>query len=264
VIAADGPDVVRGLDCAAIVERAKPPPSSTPDAATPMARDAGTPDAATDPGQDAGRDGGAESGADAAPPPIPSLRVSQLPVLPARVLREDAGYLLVASGCIGGPGVTNPSEVSICGANYAPDAPTLTETLVALSRTTKPNAVGLQFLVGTPAFGRSDLRLVPAVGGDPIPIATDVGEGAIRPVTPAFGATAFDVGRGSTVARVQVSATGSDPVYDMGWPRTLAAGELDALSNDATYTLVLIGPSPGFSAQHWWNAPLVTVVRNDH
>jgi hypothetical protein len=122
--------------------------------------------------------------------------------------------------------------------------------------------VGLQFLVATSAFGQADLRLIPSLT-DPITVAKGVGPGALRPVHPYLEAAASDIGAGTARARVQVSPSGSSlAAYDEPWAPTLAASGIEALADGQTYTLVLLGPSPGFGASRWWNAALVTVVKN--
>jgi hypothetical protein len=189
--------------------------------------------------------------------------MAALPVLPARAFSPDESYLVSIAGCLGGPGVTAPGEVSICGVGYSANTPTLAASVVRLSRETAPRAVGLQFLVATPAFGQADLRLIPSLGGDPLSVAKGVGVGALRPVRPYLDASASDIGAGSLGARVQVAANGSSlSAYDEPWQPTLSAGRLDTLANGETYTLVLLGPTPGFTATRWWNGALVTVLKN--
>jgi hypothetical protein len=259
VVAASSEDVVRGLDCRAIAARTRTAPV---DAGARVPPEGGAPDA----GGAVIGDGGAPDGGDAgAPPPvrIADVRMAALPVLPARALSPAESYLVAIAGCLGGSGVTAPAEVSICGVGYSVNAPTLVTSVVRLSRQTAPRAAGLQFLVATPAFGQADLRLIPPRTGDPIVVAKGVGVGALRPVQPYLDASAADIGAGSPGALVRVSANGSTlAAYDEPWDPTLAAGGIETLSNGQTYTLVLLGPTPGFTASQWWNGALVTIVQN--
>jgi hypothetical protein len=260
VVAAASAQAVRGLDCRAIAALTNPPPA-----------EAGAPDAsaeggAPDPGiplSDAGLEDGGTRDAGAPPPvPIADIRMAALPVLPAGAFPPDESYLVAVAGCLGGRGVTAPTEASICGASYSPSTPTLATHVVRLSRETSPRAVGLQFLVATPAFGRADLQLVPPLT-DAITVVNDVAPGALRPVSPYLDSSSSDIGAGAEGARVQVSASGSSlAAYDAPWQPTLAAGRINALEDGQTYTLVMIGPSPGFDASRWWNGALVTVVKN--
>jgi hypothetical protein len=52
------------------------------------------------------------------------------------------------------------------------------------------------------------------------------------------------------------------PVLRQELAATLEAGGIDELANGTAYTLVIVGPSPGFEKRRWWNDPLVTIVRH--
>jgi len=195
--------------------------------------------------------------------PIPAVRVVALPLVPAGAFAVARGYLLVAGGCAGGPGVTDPSEKSVCGELYSETTPTLTEFVVAPPATAPRSSVALTVLGGTPALTQVDLGLVPPLHGDLVTVATRVVPGALRPASSYSGATASDIGAASADALVELFAFGSDvPIYKQGWAPTLAAGGVTALENGSAYTLIVIGPFPGFAKRNWWNDPLVTVVQN--
>jgi hypothetical protein len=295
VVAAASAAAVAGLDCAAILARARalgaaPPvldaggPSSLPDARSPRA-DAGMRDASVS-SPDASRQTDASPGssdaaasqgidashADARSPPAPgtvprgiaSVRVAALPIVPAGSLSASRSYLLVAGGCIGGPGVTDPSERSVCGEYYSAVAPTVTEIVVQLPRKVSPGRVGLSFLGGTPALTMSDLVLQPGPHTDPLKIARKVVTGALRPVPPNTDSSVVDIGAPSPDAAIELYPSGAPTAaYSAPWKKTFDAGGFAALEDGKQYTLVAIGPYPGFSARSWWNDPLVTIVRND-
>jgi hypothetical protein len=283
VVAAASADAVKGLDCAQIfglaaqlalpvVPDAGPSPESAPpvhipDGSVPPRTDAATGrDASPSGARDAARDTGADGAiADTAPPPVPiaAVRVAALPVIPAGAFSLPRGYLVVAGGCLGGPGVTDPSEQSVCGEGYTPTAPTLTELVVAPSAEGRDARVALQVLGATPAITQLDLGLVPASQGDAVTVATRVVPGALRPTTPYTRVSAAEIGATSDTAAVELFAFGSSvPAYKKPWAPTLEAGKLDGLLDGAAYTLVVIGPFPGFAKRQWWNDPLVTMVQN--
>jgi hypothetical protein len=279
LVAAASARVVAGLGCAEILARAAARPhddTPAPDAAI-DAHAAGF-DATTyldafapAPGFDAEppRDAAVEPAPDAAvldarppaPPPIPDVRVASLPILAAGSFVRERSYLLAAGGCVGGASITDPSEKSVCGEQYAPDTPTLSEMVVQLSRAVRANRVGLQYLGGTPAVRVSDLTLIPGVGGDPADIVAGVSTGSIRPVPPNTDYDSADIGPSASRAAIELFADGST-VYAEPWRATLEAGGLTTLENGKAYTLVVVGPYPGFAKRNWWNDPLVTIVEN--
>jgi hypothetical protein len=207
---------------------------------------------------EAGPDGGAEAG----PVPVPAVRVVRLPTVPRGALGTPASYLLALGGCIGGPGVTDPSERSVCGELYAPDRPTLWPYLVRLSQRTREGRVGLQFLAAAPAVAQADLALLP-VAGDPILLAEAVPVGGLRPLQADLGAAPSDLQSESPDSRVQVYVSGAEePAYEEPWGVTLRAAGVPRLEAGKTYTLVQVGPFPGFARRSFWNDPLVTIVEN--
>jgi hypothetical protein len=75
--------------------------------------------------------------------------------------------------------------------------------------------------------------------------------------------SAEDIGATSDGTSIQVFPGGSGgAAYSRPWLNTMNAGALTALENGEAYTLIMVGPYPGFSAQRWWNDPLVTIVKN--
>ena len=278
LVAGGGPSAAAGLDCAAIVAHARAtplPPVPAPDA-SPIpadASDSGIGDASLSPdGSRLERD--AATQLDASPTaavdarsvdatvPIPLVRFAALPVIPSGQLVVARGYLLVLGGCIGGPGVTDPSEQSICGDSYSPETPTLGPELVAVSPGAPTDRVALAFLDGTPALSPCDIHLSPSKTGDSISLAQNVVTGALRPRSPLTQYGAQDIASMSSEASIQIYPRGSDQaLYDESWRQTLDAGNVSGLANAQAYTLILVG-SPGFPARRWWNDPLVTIVKN--
>jgi hypothetical protein len=280
VVAAD-PSALAGFDCAALIALAAAPPVAVEDASVSSGFDASSDGAAgprdAAPPRDASRDGAppnardasppsisdaSTDAADAAPPPIPSIRVSALPVIPAGALADERAYLLALGGCIGGIGVVDPSARSVCGSSYTPAQPTLTPTVVRLSRILSDGRVGLQFLNATPAVDSAALRVMPSKGS-PIPIASNIVPGELRPTTPFATQTSGELGALDPAALVQILPSGtSTPAYSEPWSTSFGPANIGNLVDGADYALVLVGPYPGFTKNKWWNAPLVAIVES--
>jgi hypothetical protein len=193
---------------------------------------------------------------------VPPVRVTGLPTIPAGALARDDSFLLALGGCIGGPGVTDASERSVCGERYTQNTPTLAPYLAKLSRITREGRIGLQFMAASPALLQSDLVILPA-GRDAVVLAEGVPVGGLRPARADVGASAPDLLVADPGSRVRVFAAGAaEAAYDEPWEITLSAGGLAGLDPGKTYTLVQIGPYPGFARRSFWNDPRVTVVEN--
>ena len=277
LVLADSAAAVKGLDCAGIlalaaalsgsppVPDAGAPPGAMPDAGMGAPHDASLLDASL---LDASIMLDASSSDAAGPPhdasvPIAAVRAVALPIVPAGAFADSRGYLLVVGGCAGGPGVTDPSEKSVCGELYSPSTPTLSEFVVASPAKIRDGYVALTVLGGTPALTQVDLGLVPALHGDLVTVATKVVPGALRPLSSYTAATSGELGAKDPSASVELFAFGSDvPIYNEGWAVTLTAGGVTELDDGAAYTLIVIGPFPGFAKRRWWNDPLVTIVEN--
>jgi hypothetical protein len=272
-VVAGAPDAISGLDCASLVVIAGAfggPPDATPASSSDASLDAGSGDggdASADARSDAdGSRDAARSEAGGGPPspvpvPIPNVRVSALSVIPAGTFNAEEHYLFGLAGCLGGPGIRDPSELSVCGEDFSATHPTLTPVLVTLSRIVTDGYVGLQFVDATPAVRAADLRLT-WLGVTPVSVVKNVVRGAIRPIPPYAARTTGQLGP-SDSDRIQIFADASEkPIYDEPWSKTFAVGGIPAVQNGHDYTLLLIGPYPGFSAREWWNDPSVTIVEN--
>jgi hypothetical protein len=293
VVAATSADEVKGLDCVEMIalaaKLAEPPGavgSGAPDASPPagaagsdggsrdatVAVDAAKPQADAGVAHDAGADAsdGADAGDARAPAvPVPAVRALPLPIIPPGTFVEMRGYLVVAGGCMGGPGVTDEKERDICGDLYSQSTPTLTETVVAPKSAAPIHRVALSVLGGTPAIPQADLGIDPATHGDRLTVAQKVTPGALRPSSPYTGATASEIGATSAEGALLLFTSGSSaPSYQKPWQPTLEAGGIEELADGTAYTLIIVGPPPGFAfgngnaKARWWNDPLVTIVRN--
>jgi hypothetical protein len=272
LVAGLDPSAATSLDCAAVVKLSNavalpsvPPGHPATDASVEPRDAAVSLDASVGKITDAALDG-ARDGAPAphdASVPVPVVRAAAMPVIPAGQLAAELGYLLVASGCMGGTGVRDPSEQSICGDLYSASTPTLAPLLVSLPRTTKPNRVSLAFLDASAAFSHVDVGFTPPLHSDPLSLVQGVVTGALRPRPPSTRYAAEDIGAANALATLQLYPGGSDTAaYDALWQKTLRAGDLAGLENGSAYTLIYVGPFPAFAAKRWWNGPLVTIVKN--
>lgn len=270
VIAAS-PDAVSGLDCSSIlviarVPSAPPPEPSGLDASLDgSAPDATASDAAPNDG-DAARDALIEPVP--IPPPedpnprVPNIRAYALPVIPAGTFVAERHYLFGLAGCMGGPGIRDPSEQSVCGESFSATHPTLAPVFVTLSRIVTKDHVALQFVNASSAVRAADVRLA-SKSLNPLSLAKNVVRGAIRPIPPNASRSAAQYGL-TDEDRIQLFADGSTkPIYDETWAKTLDSGGISSLADGHAYTLLLIGPYPGFSKREWWNDPTVTIIAND-
>jgi hypothetical protein len=163
---------------------------------------------------------------------------------------------------MGGPGITDPSEQSICGESFSTSNPTLAPVLVTLSRIVTKDHVALQFANASSRVRAADIRLA-SKSLNPLSLAKNVVMGAIRPIPPNASRAAAQFGL-TDEDKIQLFADGSSkPIYDEPWSKTLAPSSIQSLQDGHAYTLLLIGPYPGFHAQRWWNEPLVTIIAND-
>jgi hypothetical protein len=278
VIAAT-PEAISGLDCASILVIARAPSIAPPSPGSLDASlDALTADAAA---HDAASDGDAVRDAPSSPPPpptpppppapapttdsrprVPMIRAFALPVIPAGTFAAERHYLFGLAGCMGGPGIEDPSEKSVCGESFSAKTPTLAPVLVTLSRIVSRDHVALQFVNASSVVRAADIRLA-SKGLNPLSLAKNVVRGAIRPVPPNAARAAAQYGL-TNEDRIELFADGSSkPIYDEPWSTTLAMGGIPSLEDGHAYTLLLIGPYPGFSKREWWNDPIVTIVAND-
>lgn len=226
------------------------------------ASDAGPPDAGT---SDAGTsDAGArDSGARDAGIEWPSLRTAELPqLLPGTF--EDRSYLLVATGCLGAPGLADPNEQQICGPSFSRDRSSFAGIVVPLSRLVDFGKLGVQFVHASLGLPELTVRSNPADSeGTFFTVASSVVLGEIAPYSARRSLTVEDLGDPLDDVLLELSSSPSGAVFGSEpWPAALAPNGL-TLEDGRAYTVVLIGPGVDANARSWWNPPLLTVVDND-
>lgn len=262
VIAASSSEL-SGKSCAELIALGTPPPP--PDGGT---VDGGMADAgATDAGSNDGgsNDGGDAGAVDAGLPVAPPVRALPLPMLPAGTLSGGYSTLLVATGCMGAPGFEHALDHLVCGADYAPDKPTLAPVLVRLSRVTSLSRVGLQFVHAALAGDDVSVTNV-APDGSSLPaftFASGVVYGSIAPVPAFIGAGKANMGFPVGDPTLELYGLGSSAaLLTVPWKNALAPGGLTALEDNENFAVVLVGPRPGFGLVQWWNPSGLTVVRS--
>ncbi|MEZ4225653.1 MAG: hypothetical protein R3B13_32175 [Polyangiaceae bacterium] len=226
-------------------------------AATPPA------DAGADADLDGGVDAALDAAVDAAPPELPALRALALPVLPQKTLASGYSTLLAAVGCMGGPGLDDPSIASVCGDTYRPDQPTLQPLVVRLSRITQPDRVSLQAVNGRVVSESASFGSEPPEGSS-LPafnFANNVPPGAIAPKLPYDDTNPSLLGFPLGDPQITLSPGGAVS-HRFSWAGALKRAGLGAVENGKAYTVVLLGPSLNQGTQLWWNPVSITLLPN--
>lgn len=196
----------------------------------------------------------------------PALLVAPLAVLPAPVFASGESVLLVPTGCLGGPGHTDPGEVLGCGLNYTENTPTAGLVALGMSRQAAPGAVSLQVVHASAAMNVVDVGITPGFDASPESrLAVELSVGAIDPDPPFAGLTFAELG---ILGQVKLKT------YNPGDPYPTSAvlfqsvfandglGESDVVNGEA-FVLVAVGGHPGLPAGPWWNAHTYVMVRAD-
>lgn len=258
IVIAGDLSLVKGMTCDAAIALAEQ--TSAPDAGPDAAPDGSAPpDAAVDAASDAGS---TDAAPDAPPPVAPALRVEALPALPAGTLTGGRSYLLVAAGCMGAPGFSDPLDQGVCGNGYAPDQPTLAPVVVRMSRITQTGRLGLQGVNASRGTDTLSLQsgTPPNTTQPPIPIANGLVFGAILPRPPELDQPLVQYG--SPLGKVPLQAlSGNTSALSVDWSLALALGGISKLQDGHTYAVIVVGPRIDIATPGWWNPPTITVVQ---
>ncbi|HLV66318.1 MAG TPA: hypothetical protein VKY73_10930 [Polyangiaceae bacterium] len=202
-------------------------------------------------------------GAPAVPAPKPRLRARALPVLPPGTLTGGRSTLLVATGCLGGPGYTHPRETLACGDAYAWNRPTIGAVLVRLSQSRAFGKLGLQTLQASLATGEVDMRSAPLSDSayTPITIGGRLTYGVITPRSARVSLSIAEYNADAKDWGIQVVEAGS-VLHVESWAEVVEHSSV-TLENGRSYTLVLLGPAVGLRPNGFWNPSLVSIVDND-
>jgi hypothetical protein len=263
IVIAAGKEELATLSCAELVERARTPiepdASASEDAAAEL--DAGDLDAGD---LDAGEPDAGEPDAGDGAAGEPPIRARELAMLPAGTLSGGYSTLLVAAGCLGGPGHVDSISHLICGNGYAPDRPTLAPVVVRLSRLTDPTHVGLQVVHASVPTDAVSLRsIAPPESSTPtITVASGVVYGAIAPRPPQLAYTALQIGA-SGEAKLEARSTNDGSTLSVPWREVLQSGGISGLKDGKNYAVVLVGPRLSITGTSWWDLPKLTIVPSD-
>jgi hypothetical protein len=189
------------------------------------------------------------------------LRLRELPAIPAGTLSAGRSIVYVATGCMGGFSYDGPNAAEYCGDGYTERAPTVSGMLVSLSRRTKFDAAGIQFLHASLATQQVDLSSRPPLPSqDPgITLASGARAGQLVPHSANLSHPASEL---AVTHLYNAAIVGGGTVLSaQPWTAVLARGGLRALTDGVTYAIVLIGPRADHSSgTALWNPPLITAI----
>ncbi|HZF54984.1 MAG TPA: hypothetical protein VE093_40315 [Polyangiaceae bacterium] len=192
----------------------------------------------------------------------PGVLVAPLAVLPAAVFESERSLLLVPTGCVGGPGHTDPTETLACGAAYTPDSPTASLVALGMSRIANPNRVNLQVVHAAVALPEVDFRIKP----DEKPewaVASSLSIGAIGPKPPFDSLQAIAYGdifqaQLLTYLPSSVNPTSKTGMLEVFSKSPVALGDF---KDGASLVLVAVGSAPGQPAGPFWHKLTYAMVR---
>ncbi|HVK70193.1 MAG TPA: hypothetical protein VM694_37325 [Polyangium sp.] len=198
--------------------------------------------------------------------PPTGVVVAPVAVIPASAFVAQRSLLLVPTGCVGGPGHTDPLEQAACGPTYSADAPNPGLLAAAMSRVTAEGRLSLQAAHAAQPMPSVDVRLVPGTeAGMPQQIAPSLTAGAVGPFPPFRQVARFEVG---SIAQTEILTfvpgqfvkTSASPL-----DAALARGGLTQadFEDGRAFTFVAVGAQPGIAAGAFWHALTWTVVRSD-
>lgn len=196
----------------------------------------------------------------------PALVVAPLAVLPASVFTSGKSVLLVPTGCLGGPGHTDPGEVLGCGLNYTEDTPTAGLVALGMSRQTDQGSVSFQVVHASAPMPVVDVGITPGFDAAPeSKLAYMLSPGAIDPQPPFAGLNFAELGILSQVKLKTYAPGDTYPTSAVLFQSVFAndgLGESDIVNGEGL-VLVAVGGHPGVPAGPWWNAHTYVMVRAD-
>lgn len=191
---------------------------------------------------------------------------SALGVIPQSVLASGKSLLLVASGCLGGPGHDDPNAKLGCGQAYSAASPDPGAVLGAMSRITSPGRVGLQVAHASASLPTSDVRVLPSkmMATDSL-IAPSLPFGGIGPVPPFAGLPLGDYGALDGVMIETALPGSSSPTSSTPLGEVFAKSAVSeaAFVDGAGLVLVAVGGYPGQPAGPFWHKLTFALVKAD-
>jgi hypothetical protein len=200
---------------------------------------------------------------DGGTPPVVAVALG---VIPQTVLASNKSLLLVANGCLGGAGHTDPKASTACGMAYSATSPTAGVVLLGMSRLVSAGGLSLQAVNASITTPTSDVRVQPSMMGTmEINLAPSLSQGAIGPYPPfdKLAASAYGV-----LANVQILTYppgGSTQTSAVLLSDALATSSVDAASfvNGASLVLVAVGSGPGVQVGPFWHKLTYALVKAD-
>jgi hypothetical protein len=183
-------------------------------------------------------------------------------VLPETVFESERSLLLVPTGCLGGPGHTDPSETLACGAAYSPSSPTVSLVALGMSRIADPNRVNFQVVHAVPALLEADFRIKPAEKPEWV-MAPSLSFGAVGPKPP------FDTLQASAYGPIlqadlitylpsSVNPTSKTPMSEAFAQSPFTVNEF---KDGVSLVLVAVGSAPGLPSGAFWHKLTYAMVR---
>ena len=189
-----------------------------------------------------------------------------LPVLPAGVFEAERSLLLVPTGCMGGPGHTDPAQAAICGPGYTEATPSVSLAAAAMSRLTEAGKVGLQVMHASAAMPQVDVRIAPGLGAaTEQQVVPKLSPGAIGPFPPFASLATLELGVISGVKLRTYPAGGTAKTSEVTLGDALAQGGLEEaeIVDGAGFVAVAVGAAPGTASGPFWHALTWALVKAD-
>ncbi len=189
-----------------------------------------------------------------------------LGVIPQSVLGSDKSLLLVATGCLGGAGHSDPNQTSGCGMGYSATTPTTGVVLLGMSRIVSAGHVSLQAVNASVTLPSSDIRVQPGTtGAMEVDLAPALSHGAFGPYPPFDLLTAAAYGELGTV-QIRTYPAGSNTqtsaVMLSGVLAASSVGEAGFVDG-ASLVLIAVGGAPGTPAGPFWHKLGYALVKAD-
>jgi hypothetical protein len=198
--------------------------------------------------------------------PVPGVQLRSLPVFPEGTLTALRSFLLVATGCVSGDGVADPS--GLCGLGAAPPNGNTGAVLVEMSRVLPQGLFSAQFVHASRANEQLNLSTLSKTTNQETRVATNVSFGGVSPrppfrgpVEPLFGIIPAD-------ATLALTTSTSSPLATFNAGKTWARSgvPIGEVTDDRGFVFVLLGPrlaqgSVDGAGTPYANTPRLLVLR---
>lgn len=192
------------------------------------------------------------------------LVVSPLPVLPVGTFAEGRSALLVTTGCAGFADHVAPGQGLVCGEGYSPETPTAGMVLVAMSRSSPGEGIGLQAVHAFATSSALSIEISPGSGLAPLVVAPSLAEGTIAPKSAPASFAPSSFGALPREASIVVKDAQHSELGRISLEVALGNGGMKAadFAKGRSFTLVGLGPQPTLADGPWWKAFTFVAVEN--